>query len=63
VQIQDACLWLEGEAASHGGRMLPLNITPYIMGLPYRIDAFEGLLGWLKNRADVAFATGADLLP
>jgi hypothetical protein len=61
-QIRDACLWLEGEAATHGGRLLPLNLTPYIMGLPYRIDAFEGLLAWLGEREAVSFSTGADLL-
>jgi allantoinase len=61
-QIQDACMWLEGEAATRGGRLLPLNLTPYIMGLPYRIDAFEGLLAWLKDRAAVRFSTGAALV-
>lgn len=49
-QMQDAYLWLEQEAASGGGRMLPLHITPYIMALPYRIDAFERLLAWLVER-------------
>lgn len=62
-QIEDACLWLEREATTHGGRMLPLNVTPYIMGLPHRIDAFEGLLGWLRDRPGVGFAKGADLIP
>ncbi len=53
-QMIDAYDWLAGEG---GGRMLPLHITPYIMGLPYRIDAFEGLLGALKAR-DAWFASG-----
>jgi hypothetical protein len=38
--------------------MLPLHLTPYIMGLPYRIGAFEGLLDRLKARGDCWFATG-----
>jgi allantoinase len=34
-QILDAHDWLAGEARTHGGRMLPLHLTPYIIGLPY----------------------------
>jgi allantoinase len=45
-QMLDAYDWLSGE----GGRMLPLHVTPYIMGLPYRIDAFEALLADLQKR-------------
>lgn len=47
-QISDAFDWLNAEATEQGGRMLPLHLTPYIMGLPYRIDAFETLLADLK---------------
>jgi hypothetical protein len=53
-QIQDATNWFAKEP---GGRMIPLHVTPYIMGLPYRIDAFERLLGWLGDRDDVSFLT------
>ncbi len=50
-QLLDAYDWLAGEAqASGGGRMLPIHLTPYIVGLPYRIDALERLLGSLKAR-------------
>lgn len=50
-QLLDAFEWLAREAAaSGGGRMLPLHLTPYISGLPYRIGAIEGLLGELKAR-------------
>jgi hypothetical protein len=61
-QIQDAFAWLDGEAQSHGGRMLPLNLAPYIMGLPYRIAAFERLLGWLADQDGHAFARGDDIV-
>jgi hypothetical protein len=61
-QIRDACQLLEGEAASFGGRILPLAITPYIMGLPYRIAVFEDLLAWLAARPDCGFATGGTIL-
>ena len=61
-QIQDAWNWLHQEAGRFGGRMLPLNLTPYIMGLPYRMDAFERLLTWLSEQPDNWFATGQDIL-
>lgn len=58
-QIQDAADWLTAEAAREGGgRMLPLQVTPYIMGLPYRMDAFERLLADLAARETTWFATG-----
>ncbi|MEC3947467.1 polysaccharide deacetylase family protein [Sphingobium sp. HWE2-09] len=57
-QMQDAFHWLDGEAKTHGGRMLPLNVTPYIMGLPYRIAAFERLLSWLAAQDAHGFARG-----
>lgn len=61
-QIRDAGLWLETEAAAHGGRMLPLHLTPYIVGLPYRIGAFEALLSWLSSRDTMWNATAAEIV-
>ena len=49
-QIRDAFDWLAAEAERFGGRMLPLHVTPYIIGLPYRIAAFERLLVDLAER-------------
>jgi hypothetical protein len=60
-QMQDGFGWLSAEADRFGGRMLPLNITPYIMGLPYRMAAFEGLLQWLATQPDHGFATGQEI--
>ena len=59
-QMRDAWAWLDEEARVGGGRMLPLHQTPYILGLPYRIGAVEGLVEWLAERAWVA--TGAEVL-
>jgi allantoinase len=56
-QMIDAFDWL----AHEGGRMLPLHVTPYVMGLPYRIDAFEGLLANLKTRG-AWFASGGEIV-
>jgi hypothetical protein len=61
-QMRDACLLLEDEARRHGGRLLPLAITPYILGLPYRIGVFEQLLAWLAGRPDTWFARGDTIL-
>jgi hypothetical protein len=37
--------------------MLPIHLTPYISGLPYRIGALEALLDRLAAREGVWFAT------
>lgn len=60
--LEDAFDWLAGEAKLSGGRMLPMHITPYIVGLPYRIDAFEALLARLAARPEAWFATGGEIL-
>lgn len=57
-QIRDAFDWL---AREEGGRMLPLHITPYIIALPYRIDAFEALLADLATKG-AGFARGCDIV-
>jgi allantoinase len=57
-QMQDAFGWLAGEG---NPRVLPLHVTPYVMGLPFRMGAFESLLGWLKDQPDTAFVTAGEL--
>ncbi|PTD26631.1 polysaccharide deacetylase family protein [Sphingomonas fennica] len=61
-QMEDAFDWLAAEAGSANARVLPLHITPYIMALPYRIAAFEGLLARLAARPEAWFATGAEII-
>lgn len=62
-QMLDAFDWLSAEAARHGsGRMLPLHLTPYIMALPYRIDALEGLLRRLADRPEAWVAPAGDAM-
>jgi allantoinase len=60
--MEDAFDWLAAEAEQYGGRMLPMHITPYIMGLPYRIDAFDALLMRLAQRPETWFATGGEIV-
>lgn len=62
-QMTDAFDWLEREAKeSRSGRMLPLNVTPYVLGLPYRIDAFDRLIADLAARQESWFATGSQIV-
>jgi allantoinase len=58
-QMRDAFDWLANEDM---GRILPLHITPYIMGLPYRIAAFERLLADLSGRPQAWFARGDSII-
>ncbi|WP_114520896.1 polysaccharide deacetylase family protein [Altererythrobacter sp. ZODW24] len=60
--MSDAFGWLVREAAQFGGRKLPMHITPYIMGLPYRIASFEALLADLTARPEAWFATGGEIV-
>lgn len=61
-QMADAADWLLAEAEQYGGRMLPMHLTPYIMGLPYRIGSFEKLIVDLAERTDIGFARGDTIL-
>lgn len=60
-QIEDACDWLLRETAVYGGRMLPIHLTPYVMGLPYRIGALEDLLAALSRREGVRFVRAGEI--
>jgi allantoinase len=61
-QFDDAADWLIKEAAQYGAaRALPFTLTPYITGLPYRMDAFEDLLERLSVNDQIWFATASEL--
>ena len=65
--MRDSFDWLAAEAkgtayTQGGGRMLPMQLTPYIMGLPYRIGALEDLLSDFAGREEAWFATGAEIV-
>lgn len=67
--LEDAFDWLAAEAARGGGdapggagRLLPVHLTPYIMGLPYRIGAVERLLALLTARPEAWFARGDEIV-
>ncbi len=60
-QVCDACDLLLNEAEHHGGRMLALNIHPWLLGQPHRIAHFEQLLAYLTSKSDIWFATGSEI--
>lgn len=60
-QMQDAHGLLSGEVGRFGGRLLPLHVTPYVLGLPYRITAFEGLLNWMSEQPRTEFHPLGDI--
>lgn len=63
VQVRDAYGWLAAEAARFGApRMLALHLTPYIMGLPYRIGALETLLAWLAAQPGAWLAPAGEVV-
>jgi len=63
IQMQDALAWLAQEASDYGsGRVLPLTLTPYITGLPYRMAAFEQLLAALTSSPATWFTTASGLV-
>ncbi|WP_379554224.1 polysaccharide deacetylase family protein [Erythrobacter sp. W53] len=61
--MRDAFDWLADEAAAQSSaRVLPMQLTPYIMGQPFRIAALEELLTDLANREQSWFAGGAEIV-
>lgn len=60
--MTDAFDWLVAEAKDQdSARLLPIQLTPYIMGQPYRIEALERLLTDLSAREEAWFATGSEI--
>ena len=61
--MRDAFDWLADEArAQSSARVLPMQLTPYIMGQPFRIEALETLLCDLAGRTEAWFAGGSAIV-
>lgn len=58
VLRQSEQLWREG---SDEPRVLALALHPYLIGLPHRIDGLRRLLGELRSREGVWWATGSEI--
>ncbi|MDO6560499.1 polysaccharide deacetylase family protein [Paraglaciecola chathamensis] len=60
-QMIDACDFLLKEANHSGGRILCLNIHPWMLGQPHRIGALEQVLEYVMSQ-DVYSASASDIL-
>ena len=61
-QVCDACDFLVGEAETSGGRSLGLNIHPWMLGQPHRIDKLEQVLEYITGRNGVWSAGATNIL-
>lgn len=61
-QVKDAFDFLFEEAATEGGRMLGLNLHPWLMGQPHRIGCLEAVLDYIMSRDGVWQASSTDIL-
>ncbi len=61
-QVSDQADLLSAEAEQYGGRMFAFSLTPYIMGLPYRIKALEQALAYVLQRDAAWSACASDIV-
>lgn len=61
-QIKDHYEYLSREAASKGGRVLSLNLHPWVIGQSHRIAALEEVLDFLSFKEDIWSASGSEIL-
>ena len=61
-QIIDACNYLLDEASNKGGRILALNLHPWLLGQPHRIQILDQLLEYLSSQTDIWSASPSDII-
>jgi peptidoglycan/xylan/chitin deacetylase (PgdA/CDA1 family) len=61
-QVVDAADYLLQEARKQGGRILALNIHPWMLGQPHRIGKLEAVLETLSGNRDVWSAGAGEIL-
>ena len=61
-QVCDACDFLLQEAEQYGGRILALNIHPWMLGQPHRIGKLEQALAYISGREGVWSAGASDII-
>lgn len=61
-QVMDACDLLLKEAEEQGGRILSLNLHPWVIGQPHRIKYLEQALEYITAKPGVWSASAADIL-
>jgi peptidoglycan/xylan/chitin deacetylase (PgdA/CDA1 family) len=61
-QVCDACDFLLAEADTQGGRILALNLHPWMLGQPHRIGKLERALEYITSREGVWSAYPGEIL-
>jgi allantoinase len=61
-QVCDACDFLLNEAQTQGGRILALNIHPWLLGQPHRIAYLEKALAYITSKPEVWSASAGEIL-
>lgn len=61
-QICDACDFLLQEAQNSGGRILALNIHPWMLGQPHRIARLEQVFEYISSQAGVWSTSATSIL-
>lgn len=61
-QVCDACDFLLQEAQTQGGRILSLNMHPWVLGQPHRIGQLEKVLDYISSKNEVWSAHAGDIL-
>jgi peptidoglycan/xylan/chitin deacetylase (PgdA/CDA1 family) len=60
-QVCDACDFLLAEAEQGGGRILALNLHPWMLGQPHRIGKLEAALDYITGKDGIWPAYAADI--
>jgi allantoinase len=61
-QIIDACDFLLDEASTKGGRILALNLHPWLLGQPHRIHILEQVFEYLSSKKDIWSANPMEIV-
>ena len=61
-QVCDACDFLIKEASPENGRILSLNIHPWVLGQPHRIGYLEKVLDYISSKPEVWSAHAGEIL-
>ena len=61
-QVCDACDFLLNEAQTQGGRILSLNIHPWVLGQPHRIAQLEKVLEYICSKNEVWSASAGAII-
>ncbi|MBC6428119.1 MAG: polysaccharide deacetylase family protein [Cellvibrionales bacterium] len=61
-QVCDACNFLLQESKQQGGRILALNIHPWVLGQPHRIGKLEQVLSYLSDQSNIWNASSGEIL-